>query len=340
MRVGVVGCGYWGAKHVRVLQSLADVEQVALIDPREAARATLGKAFPALLSFGSLDEALTHVDALVIASPPNTHAVLGLRALQAGKHVLIEKPFTTNVKDAHALVKTAEATGMTLMAGHTFEYNPAVWYLREMVASGELGDIYYIDTARLNLGVYQQDVNVIWDLAPHDVSIINYILQSAPQRVHAWGGLNAHSFLEDVAYLRLEYSQIDVAAQVHVSWLDPCKVRRVTVVGSKKMAVYNDLTTDEPVRIYDKGVAPVAKGAALTDPPMSYRYGAIVSPFIQSEEPLRIEDQHFVECALEGRTPNTNGVSGLAVVKVLEAATAALWQGRPVHVEQPELMFR
>ncbi|MGH8899566.1 MAG: Gfo/Idh/MocA family protein [Egibacteraceae bacterium] len=340
MRVGVVGCGYWGAKHVRVLQSLAAVEQVALIDPLPAARATLGKAFPALLSFSDLEEALAHVNALVIATPPSTHATLGLRALRAGKHVLIEKPLATNAKDAQALVEAAETNGMTLMVGHTFVYNPAVWRLREIVASGELGDIHYIDTARLNLGMYQQDVNVVWDLAPHDVSIVDYILQSTPQRVHAWGGLHAHSFLEDVAYLRLEYTQVGVDVQVHVSWLDPCKVRRVTVVGSEKMAVYNDLATEEPIRIYNKGVAPAARGAALTDPPMSYRYGDIVSPFIQFEEPLRVEDQHFVECILEGRTPDTDGASGLAVVKVLEAATTALWEGRPVHVEQRELTFR
>jgi predicted dehydrogenase len=340
MRVGVVGCGYWGAKHVRVLQSLPDVEQVALIDPREATRATLGKAFPTLLSFSNLEEALVHVDALVIATPPSVHTVLGLRALQAGKHVLIEKPLATNVKDAQALVETAEATGMTLMVGHTFEYNPAVWRLRAMVENGELGDIHYIDTARLNLGIYQHDVNVVWDLAPHDVSIINYILQSMPQRVHAWGGSHAHSVREDVAYLRLEYKEVDVAAQVHVSWLDPCKVRRVTIVGSKKMAVYNDLATEERIRIYDKGVAPVAKGAALTDLPMSYRYGAIVSPFIQSEEPLRIEDQHFIECVLEGKKPNTDGINGLAVVEVLEAATIAMREDRPVDVEQRALTLR
>jgi predicted dehydrogenase len=340
MRVGVVGCGYWGAKHVRVLQSLADVEQVALIDTRETARAALRKAFPALGSFSNLEEALPHVDALVIATPSSTHAAVGLEALRAGKHVLIEKPLATSVKDAQALVEAAEAAGMTLMVGHTFAYNSAVWALRETIASGELGDIHYIDTARLNLGIYQQDVNVIWDLAPHDVSIINYILQSTPQRVHAWGGLHAHSFLEDVAYLRLEYEQVDVEAQVHVSWLDPCKVRRVTVVGSKKMAVYNDLATEERIRIYDKGVAPVAEGAALTDPPMSYRYGAIVSPFIQFKEPLRVEDQHFVECIVEGRTPITDGASGLEVVTVLEAATTALWEGRPVRIEQRELTFQ
>lgn len=340
MRVGVVGCGYWGAKHVRVLQSLAGVEQVVLIDPRETARATLGKAFPTLGSFAHLDDALAHVDALVIATPPSSHATLGLRALHAGKHVLIEKPLAVNVKDAQALVEAAEATGMTLMVGHTFEYNAAVWQLREIVASGELGDIHYIDSARLNLGIYQQDVNVVWDLAPHDVSILNYVLQSMPQRVHAWGGSHAHSLSEDVAYLRLEYKEVDVTAQVHVSWLDPCKVRRVTVVGSKKMAVYNDLTTEERIRIYDKGVAPVAKGAALTDPPMSYRYGSIVSPFIEFEEPLRIEDQHFVECVLEGKRPRTDGVNGLAVVEVLEAATTALREGCPVHIEQRALTFR
>lgn len=340
MRVGVVGCGYWGAKHVRVLQSLPDVERVALVDTREKARAMLGKAFPALLSFDNLDEALPHVDALVIASPPGTHATLGLQALEAGKHVLIEKPLATNSEDARVLVEAARATGLTLMVGHTFEYNSVVWRLHEAVQSGELGDIYYIDTARLNLGMYQHDANVVWDLCPHDVSIINYILQATPDRVQGWGASHAHSVLEDVAYLRLEYKQLSVTGQIHVSWLYPCKVRRVTVVGSEKMAVYDDLATEERLRIYDKGVMAVPSDAALTEMPVSYRYGAIVSPYIKFEEPLRVEDQHFVECVLTGSTPKTDGAQGLAVVEVLEAATTALREGRSVRIEPQALVVQ
>jgi len=297
----------------------------------------LEQAFPTVLSFERLEEALSYIDGVVIATPPSTHAVLGLRALRAGKHVLIEKPLATDVQSAKALVETASASNLTLMVGHTFEYNAAVWRLRDSVVNGELGDIHYIDTSRLNLGMYQHDVNVVWDLAAHDVSIINYLLQSSPNVVQAWGASHAHAFLEDVAYLRLEYKSLGISAHIHVSWLYPCKVRTVTVVGSKKMAVYNDLALEERLRIYDKGVAPVTNGTALAEMPVSYRYGDIVSPLIHFEEPLRIEDQHFVRCVIEGSAPRTSGMNGLAVVEVLEAATTALREGRSVHIESAAL---
>jgi predicted dehydrogenase len=217
------------------------------------------------------------------------------------------------------------------MVGHTFEYNAAVWKLREVVESGELGEIYYIDSARLNLGMYQTDLNVVWDLAPHDISIINYLLGSCPSVVEAWGAKHAHRSQEDVAYLRLTYPDRALRAQVHVSWLDPCKVRRVTVVGSRKMAVYNDLADQERIRIYDKCVV-AAEREDIRNRPMSYRYGGISAPFIPMQEPLTVQDQHFVECAGSGRRPRTDGASGLAVVQVLEAAARSLERGRAAPV--------
>jgi predicted dehydrogenase len=334
MRIGVLGCGYWGSKHLRVLQHVGGVDQVVAIDSREDRRLSLQRSFPSLPSFRDLALALPHVDALVIATPPSTHLSLALQGLRAGKHVLVEKPMTTSTASARRLIDEAETASLTLMVGHTFEYNAAVWKLHDVTTSGELGDVYYIDTARLNLGLYQSDINVIWDLAPHDISIINHLLRSKPTTVQSWGSSHAHAYLEDVAYLRMHYPELGIIAQIHVSWLDPCKVRRVTVVGSKKMAVYNDLADQERLRIYDKGVVAASEQNALHGGlPMSYRYGGIFSPFISLQEPLRIQDQHFLECIRTGRRPLTDGENGLAVVEVLEAATLSLRQGTPVSLE-------
>jgi predicted dehydrogenase len=264
---------------------------------------------------------------VVVAVPPRLHYPVALQALDAGKHVLVEKPMTTSIASARRLIDEAERREVTLMVGHTFEYNAAVWKLREVVESGELGEIYYIDTARLNLGIYQADVNVLWDLAPHDVSIINYLLQDPPYSIHAWGARLAHYCQEDVGYLRLDYGDRAVVAQIHVSWLDPCKVRRVTVVGSRKMAVYDDLADQERLRIYDKGVvAPDEEDVHI--PPMSYRYGGIYAPYVHIQEPLRVQDEHFIDCVMSGRRPRTDGASGLAVVEVLDAAARSLRHNR------------
>jgi predicted dehydrogenase len=333
MRVGVVGCGYWGSKHVRVLQSLREVDRVVVVDPRDQVREELLASFAGMTGARTLDEALDLVDAVVIATPPATHARLGHQAISAGKHVLIEKPLATSASEARDLIAGAEAAGVTLMVGHTFEYNAAVWELRHLVHSRELGRVYYIDAARLNLGLYQPDVNVIWDLAPHDVSILNFVLGDVPDTVEAWGARHAHSTLEDVAYLRLSYRDIGVTAQIHVSWLDPCKVRRVTVVGSRKMAVYNDLNQDERVRVYDKGVTHEDLRGDGPGAPMTYRYGSITSPHISFQEPLLLEDRHFIECITQGCEPTSNGASGLVVVSVLEAAERSLRSGGPVDLD-------
>jgi predicted dehydrogenase len=281
------------------------------------------------------------VDALVIATPPASHADLALRALIAGKHVLVEKPMATTVPDGRRLVEAAQAAGVVLMAGHTFEYNAAVWALRDAVQGGELGAVYYIDSARLNLGLYQSDISVVWDLAPHDISIFNHILGTTPDSVSAWGGSHAHRYLEDVAYVRLSYKELDVAAQLHVSWLDPCKVRRVTVVGARQMAVYNDMSSEEKLRIYDKGVSsdepspqPRPTGEAMHDIPVTYRYGGIHSPYLPVQEPLAVQNQHFTDCIAHRRVPDTDGANGLAVVQVLTATDLSLRERRPVSLAE------
>jgi predicted dehydrogenase len=198
MRIGVLGCGYWGSKHVRVLQQLTDVDKVAIIDPRKDRLEILRRSFPTVEPFHDLPSAIDHVDAVVVATPPSTHVNLARQDIRAGKHVLVEKPMTTSVTSARSLIEAAEAVSLTLMAGHTFEYNAAVWKLREVVQSGLLGKVYYIDTARLNLGVYQPDINVIWDLAPHDISIINHLLGGKPTTVEAWGSSHAHAWCREV----------------------------------------------------------------------------------------------------------------------------------------------
>jgi predicted dehydrogenase len=330
LRVAVVGCGYWGSKHLRVLSGLSGVSAVA-VDPNEHVRSAVSELVPGITTHRTLRDAAADVDAVVIATPPSSHADLGHEALELGKHVLIEKPLATSTADAVSLTRRAAATNRVLMVGHTFEYNAAVRYLRQSMERGDLGDIYYVDTARLNLGLYQPDVNVVWDLAVHDISIANFLLGRTPVSVSAWGLRHAHRSLEDVAYLRVQYPDPQVDLHVHVSWLDPSKVRRVTVVGSRRMAVYNDLNANERVRLYDKGIE--LGGERLDVAPMTYRYGDIVSPHIHFQEPLHVEDAHFVSCIREGERPLTDGTNGTAVVAVLEASQRALATRDVVAVE-------
>jgi predicted dehydrogenase len=335
LRIAVVGCGYWGSKHVRVLHSTDGVDQVALVDGEPSRLANLSRTYPGAPTFESLRAALPHVDAVVVATPPSSHVAVALQAIDAGKHVLVEKPLAPSTAGARQLISAAARAGVILMAGHTFEYNPAVWKLRELVHSRVLGEVYYLDSARLNLGLYQNDVNVILDLAPHDVSIINHVLGETPVAVQAWASRHAHPRFEDVAYLRLFYEDERLSANIHVSWLDPCKVRRVTAVGSDKMAVYDDLAADDRIRVLDKGVCPSpAAGDDMTQPPMSYRYGDIMSPYIEATEPLSVQDQHFAKCVATNTTPDTDGLNGLAVVEVLEAAQRSLQLDRPVRLDE------
>ena len=338
LRVGVVGGGYWGSKHVRALSAIDAIEKVVVIDPSRPRLKALARTFSNVDTYPRLALALDEVDAVVIATPPGTHTTLALAAIQAGKHVLVEKPLAVSVADAHSMVDASRRAGVVLMVGHTFAYHSAVRMLRDMVQGGTIGDPYYLDSARLNLGLYQHDTNVIFDLAPHDVSICNFVLGARPVRVECWASRHAHRWLEDVAHLRLHYEDPRVIANVHVSWLDPCKVRRMTVVGSDKMVVFNDLATEERIRVYNKGVVEnQGTGEApaevdLTQPPMSYRYGDVVTPYLELQEPLAVEDEHFADCVLNGTRPLTDGEAGLAVVEVLEAAQLSHKEGRPVDL--------
>ena len=325
LRVGVVGCGYWGSKHVRVLSSLPDVD-VILIDKDQARRDSIELTYPVAGSFESLEAAVEAVDAVIIASPPSTHYEIARQALESKLHLLVEKPMTTSVEHAIELIQLAEQVDRRLMVGHTFEFNAGVWGLAEAIRAPEFGKVRYINSARLNLGLYQADTNVIWDLAPHDISILNYILDSRPTSISAWG-LNLMSAQSDVAYLSLRYDDIDVSACIHVSWLDPMKVRRTTVVGEHSMAVYDDVATEDRLRIYDKGVTAGATTQNDAGHPLSYRNGSIVSPFIDFKEPLQLELSAFVDSIRSGVNPPVDGRNGLDVVATLTAAEESLLNG-------------
>jgi len=328
VHVAVVGYGYWGSKHVRVLSTMPDVA-VSVVDVEVARLQDARAYYPSVETTGTdLDAVLERVDAVVVATPPASHARVGLRALEAGKHVLVEKPLAPSVADAEKLVAAAAVNDLHLVVGHVFEYNAAVRQLREIIRSGELGRVLYIDSARLNLGLYRRDVNVIWDLAPHDISITSYLIGEFPVAVSVWAEHNVSPWSEDVAYLRLEFPTTH--AFVHVSWLNPNKVRRTTVVGNRRMAVYDDLSDNERLRIYDIGVDPreVGDPHMAHEMPVSYRTGNIISPFVAFREPLLVQDREFVDCVRSGVRSETAGERGLEIVRVLAAADIALASGR------------
>ena len=311
------------------MRSTPGVSHVVAIDARLPLLSGMAHLLATGDGFTSLQAALGHIDAVVIATPPATHVPLGLEAIRAGKHVLIEKPLATTSSGARALIEAAKDAGVTLMVGHTFEYNGAVWMLRELVQTQELGDLYYLDSARLNLGLYQTDVNVIFDLAPHDISIANHVLDATPSSVQAWGARHVDPGFEDVAFLRMEYAELGVQAHIHVSWLDPRKVRMITAVGSKKMAVYDDTAVEERIRVHDKAALRSAEGDRSPGR-ISYHRGEISSPVVEFEEPLAVQAKHFVECLNTGAQPRTDGANGLAVVQVIEAAQLSLAEERKV----------
>jgi predicted dehydrogenase len=333
IRVGVVGVGYWGSRHVRVLRSTTGVATVVGVDERFTGKTGSPQLIDCdVAGYPDLEAALPEVDAVVIATPPSSHYELGMRAIRAGKHVLIEKPLAASLSEARALVDAAQAAGIVLMPGLTFLYNAAVHKLRDVVRN-ELGKLHYLDCERLNLGLYQPDVNVILDLAPHDISIVNYILDSGPTTVSAWGARYVHPEYEDIAHLRLDYSDAGVTVSMRVSWLSPQKVRKITAVGSRKMAVYDEMAADERIRVYDKfAMAPQESAGPLSR--VAYHFGDVVSPFIDFAEPLAVQDQDFVNCVIDGSPPSTSGRDGLAVVEVLECAQISLQEQRPVSVAE------
>jgi predicted dehydrogenase len=322
--VGVIGAGYWGPKHIRNFSEIAGSRVTMVADLSEPRLASIRASYPSISTTTDFQELLHHsdVDAVVIATPVSTHAALAEEALNAGKHVLVEKPLAASSAECERLIRAAEANGCVLMVGHTFLYNPAVLMLREMVQSGELGDIYCANAERLNLGLFQRDINVLWDLAPHDLSIFMYLLGTAPTAVSAHGTAHYLPSIEDVAYMQVTFPG-KVHAGIHASWLDPNKVRRITLIGSRKMVVYDDVEAVDKIRVYDRGVdmpSEITNGM----PSLSYRSGAISIPPVSGSEPLRLECEHFLECIRTGARPRSDGRQGLTVVQALEASERSL----------------
>jgi predicted dehydrogenase len=323
LRFGVIGWGYWGPKLARNLNSIPNAQVTMVADSVASRLATLAMNDSQIrLTTHAEDVWRNEIDGVVIATPVHTHYQLAKEALLHGKHVLVEKPLTTSVEEAEELVALAKAQDCILMVGHTFEYNPAVNELRTLIRSGELGNVYCIETERLNLGLYRSDTHVIWDLAPHDISILLYLLGRSPEQVsvQARAHLQAHVF--DVAHLDLSYGD-GMSAHIHVSWLHPCKIRRVTVIGDQKMAVYDDTNSAEMLKIFNKGADIHA------NPVVSYRYGAITIPHIDWTEPLRLECEDFVNAIRIGSQPRASGEVGVEVVRVLSAAQRELERQSP-----------
>lgn len=323
--IGVIGAGYWGPKHVRNFNELPGTRTTMVSDLDANRLSMIQLQYPGIRTTTDFRQLLASpdVDAAVVVTPVSTHARLAGEALQAGKHVLVEKPLAASALEAEHLIQLAREHHRVLMVGHTFLYNPAVLALRDLVHDGVLGEIFYVDAQRLNLGLFQRDINVLWDLAPHDISILLYVLGAQPLAVGATGKAYVQPGIEDVAYLQLGFPQ-GVSASVHVSWLDPNKVRQITVVGSKRMAVYDDVATLDKIRVYDKGVDVPAPTSSFGEFQLSYRHGEIRIPHVASTEPLRLECQHFLDCIQHGSQPLSDGAQGLNVVRVLETAQAAL----------------
>ena len=335
VRVGVVGVGYWGPNLVRNLVEHEGAEVAYVCDRDQAALDRVTRRFPWLRTTTAYDLMLgdNEVDAIAIATPVSTHGFLARDALRAGKHVLVEKPLAASAAEALDLLELARRRDLVLMPGHTFLYSPPVNLVREYIASGELGEIFFISTSRVNLGLHQPDVSVAWDLAPHDFSILRYWLGERPTTVNAISRCCIIPSVPDIAFVNLGFPSGTIA-HVELSWLAPSKLRRTTVVGSRKMVVYDD-TSSEPVRLFDSG-------AALRDPQsfgeyrMTYRTGSIISPRVEPIEPLLVEVGDFVQSVRTGCAPRSNAELGLDVVLTIEAAERSLAAGGvPVDVERP-----
>lgn len=329
-KIALIGFGYWGPNLLRNYMELKGVEVVWVCDKNAQRLALANSRYPSVLLTEDVQDVLSdpHVDAVVIATPISTHYALSKAALEAGKHVFVEKPMTADSREARELVGLARNRGLTLMVGHTFEYSPPVMMIKQIIDSGELGDVYFVASSRVNLGLHQRDVSVIWDLAPHDLSILFYWLGEEPTQVHAFGRSCLDGCHPDVAFVNLGFAS-GAVAEMHLSWLSPVKLRRTMVVGSKKMLLYDDTESVEKVKLYDHGVSRTVEPGSFGEFQLSYRTGDIISPHLETSEPLRMEALEFLECINTGRASRTDGMSGLRVVRTLELAEESLRANRP-----------
>lgn len=334
VRIGIVGYGAWGPNHVRCFSSIESCQIVRICDFNTERLNAAKRNFPDIGTTSDQQDILESddVDAVIIATPLTTHYDLVKRALKAGKHVLCEKPLTHTSVQASELVQLAKSGRLVLMVGHVFMYNPGILHLKRDIETNKLGQIYTIDAVRTNLGPIRQDVGAIYDLASHDISIFNFLLESEPLEVSATGANFLYKEREDIAFLTLKYPN-KIVCHMQVSWLNPRKVRQITVVGDRKMALWDDLKPLEPIRIYDKGVTAERPYATFGEFQLLLREGDIVIPKVAPFEPLLRQDQHFISSVLDDKTPLSDGLNGLAVVRVLEAAMESFKEeGRMVAV--------
>jgi predicted dehydrogenase len=332
VKFGVVGYGYWGPNVVRNLDQIDGSQVVAVCDKSPQSRKRIQKAHPTVTVTADSADLMTSpdIDAIAVITPVWTHYELAKAALEHGKHVFVEKPFTSCVAQAEELINLAEQKNLKIMVDHTFLFTGAVRKISQLLDEGALGKLYYYDSTRVNLGLFQHDVNVIWDLAPHDLSIIDHLIKESPEAVSATGQthLNGH---EDIAFITV-YFPNKIIAHINVNWLSPVKVRTTLIGGEKKMLVWNDLEADEKIKIYDKGVH-ITSRQGLYNLLVNYRSGDMWSPQVEQVEALKLELSYFVECIAEGKTPHNDGKAGMRVVKLLEAASKSLNQrGELVYV--------
>ena len=333
IKIGIIGYGYWGPNLVRNLSECGTAEVRAVSDLRPERLKPVAARYPAIQTTTNHRDLLDNpgIDAIAIATPVSTHFDLALQALKAGKHVLVEKPFTATADQARILIEEAERRKLTLMVDHTFLFTPAVRKIKELVQSGDLGRLYYYDSVRVNLGLFQHDVNVLWDLAVHDLSIMDFILGARPQAVSATGMAHVAGQPEDMAFLTCYFAD-SVIAHFHVNWLAPVKIRRTLIGGDRKMIVYDDLEPSEKIKVYDKGIT-VNEPEGIYKMMVGYRTGDMWAPQLATTEALLAEARHFAECVETGKRPLTGGQAGLNVVRILEAASASIRnRGQPVEL--------
>src|SRR5580658_4634305 len=328
IKIGVVGCGYWGPNLVRNFRSLPECHLKMMCDISKERLKHLSALYPDVKSEINYEHMLngSGLDAVVVATSVKLHFPMAKAALLAGKHTMIEKPMASSSAQCEELVQIARQKGLVLMIGHTFLYSPAVRKIKEIVERGDLGEIRYICARRLNLGLFQKDINVAWDLAPHDISIILHLLEENPTSVNCRGSAHVTPGIEDVTSMSLTFAR-DRSAIIHSSWLDPRKVREMTIVGSKRMIVYDDVAQQEKIRIFDARVERPPHYDTFAEFHYAYHYGDTYAPYVKQEEPLKTECQHFLECIQHGRQPLTPGSQGLELVKILEASSESLRQG-------------
>ena len=338
INVGVVGYGYWGPNLVRNFGDASSTRVAAVCDANPQRLEAASKRCPGAQMTADFEELLANpaIDAVAIATPVSTHFELARRALRAGRHVLVEKPLATSSVQAAALIEEAEARNLVLMVDHTFVYTGAVTKIRELSRQGQLGEIYYYDSVRVNLGLFQHDVDVIWDLAVHDLSIMDHVLPLQPCAISATGMNHVAGGTENIAYLTA-FFEGNLIAHINVNWLSPVKVRRTLIGGSRQMIVYDDMEPSEKIKVYDKGITLQPKGPeAVYRMLVGYRTGDMRAPQLEMTEALRVEAQHFAECIETGKQPITDGYSGLRVVTMLEAATRSMKsRGQLVEIGAP-----